>query len=467
MMITFEQGRHQSPHFSACLIWILWFVALAATSPNRAGAEAFRIIPQGAAAEGQANAFAAQADDPSAIHYNPAGMTQLRGIQFSVGTNLVGGSVSYKSPTGIDVRGDVGSSVAIPPPSNLYITANLKDLGIAVFGDTTLGLGVTSPFGLNIRYPNDGPFSSAVTTAQLPLIDIKPTIAFKLNDQLSFGLGAEIYTFASFLGEGHFEYKFNNPGIPGIPLGAPLEVNGNDTAAGFNVSLLYTPFRNEDGKPLVNVGLVYRSQATLHLNGQFMVNGAQVSNAAMTAVLPQIFSGGVAIWPVRNREREWKLELDIDYAGWKSFRNFDINLSNGATLPFPQNWKNSVIVMIGTEHKWLQMERLPHWEMALRGGYIRSQSPIPDTTFNPVVPESDFNGITVGLGLLCKEHASFMGLIPCGSMGRSGRGALGLDLAYQAQIYESRTITGNINPTVDGTYRTLLHIGSINIRLNF
>lgn len=466
-MVNFEQRRPQSLYFNACLVWILWFVAIAATAPDLAGAEGFRIMPQGASAEGQANAFAAQADDPSAIHYNPAGLTQLRGVQFSAGTNLVGGSVSYKSPTGFDVRGDVGGSVAIPPPSNLYITANLKDLGITALGDTALGLGVTSPFGLNVRYPNDGPFSSAVTTAQLPLIDIKPTIAFKLNDQLSFGLGADIYTFASFLGQGHFELKFNNPGIPAIPPGAPLEVNGNDTAAGFNVSLLYTPFRNEDGKPLVNVGLVYRSQATLHLNGQFLVNGASVSDAAMTAVMPQIFSGGVAIWPVRNQAREWKLEFDIDYVGWKSLRNIDINLSSGGTLPYPLNWRNSYVVMLGTEHKWLQMERLPNWEMAVRGGYIRSQSPIPDATYNPTVPGSDFNGITVGLGLLCKEHASFMGLIPCGSMGRNGRGALGLDLAYQAQIYESRTITGNINPTVDGTYRTLLHIGSINVRLKF
>ena len=148
--------------------------------------------------------------------------------------------------------------MAIPPPSNIYFTARLKDLGLSALGDTVVGLGVTSPFGLNIRYPNEAPFSSAVTTAQLPLLDIKPTVAFKLTDQLSVGVGADIYTFASFIGEGKFEQRFTNPGVPGIPLGTPLEINGNDTAAGFNVSLLYTPFKNEQGKPLVNVGVVYR-----------------------------------------------------------------------------------------------------------------------------------------------------------------------------------------------------------------
>ena len=449
------------------LLLFVGTVVLITSSPRTIHAEAFRILPQGASATGQGGAFAAQADDPSAVHYNPAGMTQLPGVQFSAGTSFFGGSVSYKGPGGITSRGDLGGSVAVPPPSNLYITANLNDLGFTALGDTVVGLGVTSPFGLNVRYPNDAPFSSSVTKAQLPLLDIKPTVAFKVTDQLSFGIGADIYTFASFIGQGGFEQQFNNPGIPGIPPGTPLEVNGNDTAAGFNVSLLYTPFRNDQGKPLVNVGFVYRSQATLHLNGEFRANGALVANSNATAVLPQTFSGAVAIWPIRDANREWKLEMDVDYVGWKSFRNLDVHLSNGGTLPFPQNWRNSYVVMLGTEHRWLQVPRLPDWEVALRGGYTRSQSPIPDTTFSPAVPESDYNLVSVGLGVLCKKSGSFLGLIPCGRMGKAERGAIGLDVAYQAVIYESRTIAGNINPTVDGTYRTLLHVGSINLRVNF
>ncbi len=40
---------------------------------------------------------------------------------------------------------------------------------------------------------------------------------------------------------------------------------------------------------------------------------------------------GIAIWPVRDAEREWKLELDIDSIGWKSFRNLNVNLSYRGT----------------------------------------------------------------------------------------------------------------------------------------
>lgn len=49
--------------------------------PTDSQAQALRFQPQGARAAGQGNAFAAEADDASAIHYNPAGLTQVVGIQ--------------------------------------------------------------------------------------------------------------------------------------------------------------------------------------------------------------------------------------------------------------------------------------------------------------------------------------------------------------------------------------------------
>src|SRR5580765_8926649 len=175
--------------------------------PSLGHAQALRFQPQGAAATGQGNAFIAQADDAYAIHYNPAGLSQVGGIQVVAGTNLVGGSIKFNSPTGTDTRGDFGGSVAFPPPSYSYFSANLGYLGLNSLSNVTVGLGLTSPFGLNTRYPVDGPFNSAVTSAALPLIDIKPTMAYRLNDQLAIGVGADIYTFASFLGQGHIEQR--------------------------------------------------------------------------------------------------------------------------------------------------------------------------------------------------------------------------------------------------------------------
>ncbi|HET8720514.1 MAG TPA: outer membrane protein transport protein [Nitrospira sp.] len=450
-------------------------VVLGCILPTIASAGAFRIFDQSASATGQAGAFAAQADDPSAIFFNPAGMTQLRGVQTSFGFMFIGGHTAYTSPAGATTGGDFGGSIALPPPFNMYVSANLKDLGFAALGDLTAGIGVVSPFGILYRYPDDGPFSTAVTRQSLPMIDIKPTLAYKLSDQLSVGLGADIYTFASFWGSGQSVTKFNSSGGPGLPpAGTRMEVNGGDTAAGFNVSLMYTPFRNEDGKPLVNVGFIYRSQATMHLTGNLLANGGLVADTSTTLVLPQVFTGGISVWPIRDRRHEWKLELDVDMTGWKSVRNTDVHLSNGTTIPNPQNWRNSYTTMIGTEYKWLDLESLPAWEVALRGGYWHSQTPIPDSSFLPTVPDADQHAISVGLGLLCKGNGHLFGVIECGKSegGIFTPKALGLDLAYQAIFYESRTVSGNLNPVaipgvVNGTYQTTFHVGMINLRLNF
>ena len=223
----------------------LFFIAclfLVSGLPSSAAAASFRIMDQGAAAAGQSDAFTAQADDPSAIYYNPAGMVQLPRVQTYIGTTLLGGSTSFTGPTGVNTRGDFGGSVAYPPPSYLYVTANLKDLGVTapLLNRMAVGIGLNFPFGTKYHYPENGPFATAVTTAALQLIDIKPTVAYRLTDRLSIGLGMDIYTFSSLIGEGQYETRLIGGPALGPLNGVPLEINGKDTALGFNVSLLYT-----------------------------------------------------------------------------------------------------------------------------------------------------------------------------------------------------------------------------------
>ena len=440
--------------------YLLALGLLSLLCPSLGQAQALRFQPQSASAAGQGNAFVAQADDASAIHYNPAGLSQVNGVQVVTGTTLLGGSVKFTSPTGIDSRGDFGGSIASPPPSYSYVSANLGSLGWDALSNVTVGLGLNSPFGLNIRYPVDGPFNTAVTSAALPLIDIKPTVAYKFNDQLAIGVSADIYTFASFLGQGHAEQKQ-------ILGGASVEFNGKGTGAGATFSLLYTPLRNNDGKPIASVGLVYRTQAVVPLSGSFLVNGAKVADASTNLVLPQIYTGAIAIWPVRTSEREWKLELDVEYVGWKSNRDLDIHLSSGGVFPQPQQWKTVPVVAIGTEYKWLNPGWLPHWDVAVRSGYTRTEDPVPDRTFNPATISLSSNTLSIGAGLLCKGPGRFLGLVPCGGASALWPKAIGFDVAFQEWFYESRTVTGNLNPTVDGTYHAYVHLGTFSFKFIF
>lgn len=437
-------------------------VLLACGTPSPAPGEAFRILDQGTAASGQGTAFAAQADDPSALHYNPAGMTQLEGMQFYGGTLLVGGQYDYTSPGGTKFRGNLDGSVAYPPPMNVYFTANLNRFDVGLLKNLTLGIGVNSPYGLIVNYPKEVPFSALDTRATMPLLDIKPTAAYRINDQLSIGAGLDIYTFAGFAGEGAVQVDAF------IPPGTKLELRAKDTAVGYNVGLLVTPWRT-DGNPRLNLAVVYRSQATLQLHGNFLVNGTNLADARTDLTLPQIVTGAIALWPVRDEHREWKVEVDVDYVDWHSFKQLDIRLNNGTTLPEPRQWKSVAVVHAGTEHKWLRPDILPDWDIAARFGYIRSQTPVPSATFEPAVPDANYNSFSVGLGLLCKGDGRFLGLFKCRTplMGPISIKGIGLDVAYKNQIYESRTIANNLRPVVNGTWETILHAGVVSLRLNF
>ena len=429
-----------------------------------------RVYGQGAAASGMGNAFAAQADNPSALHYNPAGMTQLRGIQLMGGLSLVGGATDFRSPTGVTSTGDHDGIVAWPGPGHGYLTANLQDMGLSSFGNVTVGIGVTTPFGSVMRWPDNSPLRTLTTFTALPLFDIKPTIAYQVTQDFSIGAGADIYTFANFFGEGHAELQSISPG-GSVPAGGKLEFNGKGTAPGFNVGALYTAIRNGTGQPVANLAVVYRSQATLHLDGVLLANGVKVQDATTTLVLPQVITGGIALWPIRNQEREWKVELNVDYVGWKSVRGLDIHLANGSAIPQPQNWKSTYAILVGTEYRWLQLERFPGWEISVRGGYTNQQTQVPDLTFNPGVPSADLHVISGGIGLVCRENGSFLGLIPCGSLGVGPLKPklVGLDLFYQAFLYEPRTISGvsGVRAPVNGRYDTVLHNGGISVRVSF
>jgi long-chain fatty acid transport protein len=366
-------------------------------------AEGIRNPFQGAAAIAQGNAFAAQADDPTAVFYNPAGMTQLPGVQHTAGVQFASVNTHFTSPTGVSTRNEQPFPIGLPPPGQLFITANLKDLGIHTLGSLSVGFGLQNLFGFAAKYPRNGPFASAVTFAQFPLIDIKPTFAYKVTDRLSFGLGVDIFTFVSFLGEGHLEQQ-------SVQGSSTVELNGKGTTAGLNASMLYTLLQTDEGKPRLNLAFIWRSQAVLPVDGVFLVDGVLVANAASSIRLPEIYTWGVAFWPIRNAAREWKVEVDVDYARWQSIQDFDVHLSAGTTLRNPQRWSNAVSIGVGMEYRLLSPASHPAWNVALRTGYLHSQQVTPDVNFNPAAPDAPSHTLSVGVGLLCKENGRFLGL---------------------------------------------------------
>ncbi len=435
--------------------------------------EGFRILDQSAAATAQGGAFAAQADDPSAVHFNPAAITDLPGLQLTAGTLLVNGDIDFRPSSGPAIGGDFGSTFANPPPSSFFVSARLGDLGAPSFNSLTLGLGVYSPFGNLVEYPRSSSLAPVLTRSAAPILDITPTVAFRVHPSLTLGAGLDLYTFSDAFGEGHVEVQQTGADLAqaGFPFGPDdeIELNGRDTALGYHAALLFTPFRNEQEQPLVNVAFVFRSRVTLNLTGQFLNKDRGIAWGAKADLnLPQVITAGLAVWPIRDTRREWKVEIDLDYADWTSFDHLDVTLSNGAVLPNPRNWQSSYVVMLGTEYKFVKPALLPSWDVAIRGGYVFADSPVPERTFNPAIPGSNSHSYSAGIGFLCQRGGVFLGVIPCGtSQDGLGVTAIGFDVAYQGIFYQSRGIFNNVNPRVYGVWDTTIHVVSLNLRVNF
>lgn len=447
--MSIREGGKFSYRFARRRNWVLiTFLWLGVITPTIVQAAGFRVFGQSASGAGQGNAFTAQSDDPSAVAYNPAGMTQLDGIQLIIGAALVTGSTEFtQRATGETSRGDFGRKIANPPPVHIYMTAHLRGVAQDRF---TLGIGLFSPYGLKYEWPKDGLLNTSITRIALPLSDIRPVIAYKLTEQLSFAAGADVYTF---LGHRKAKTEFNSSGGPGLPpAGTPIEINGEDTSTALNLSLYYTPCLS-DRRPRCSIGVQYRGETDLDLEGEFLVAGSSVADARTTVVIPQSLTVGVAVWPVRNEHREWKIEVDVDKTDWSSFQDTDVRLSSGSVISVSRNWEDVYTFMVGTEYKWLHPEALPQWDVAARAGYMYAPTPVPERTFDPGIADADSHIFSVGLGFLRKA-------------------TVGIDLGYQVVFRKDRRVDESAPPLtspaiVNGTYETVHHFGLLSVRVNF
>lgn len=363
------------------------------------------VINQGARATGQAEAFAAQADDPTAIYYNPAGLTQLHGTNFSAGAYLLVLNVQKKD-------GPSGSESLYQPTvlPHFYIES---DFGLERL---RFGVGVNNVFGLKEDWGNTGPLRTLVDKAMLAVINIAPTVAYKIDDH--FSIGGELNIYYSEL-----QLRRNTPlGPPPTPEGR-FRFRGHDEALGATVGVTW----KVDEKN--TFAAVYRSGFGMDFRGRARVHtpGPEIgpSPARLPIDFPEMAGLAYAFRPVKAL----KLEADVVWTDWStSFDQLRLHSSdprfNGISIK--ENWRDSFSYRFGTQYDVNE-----NW--ALRAGYAYGTNAVPTSTFSPLVPDTAYHLFSLGVGYK--------------------RDNWSLDLAGQYILRETRHISGNVNsPTVDGTW---------------
>jgi len=404
------------------------FVLISAGVINGSG---FQLNEHGARAMAMGGAFTGLANDPSAIYFNPAGITQLKGTNFYLGTTLIVPLATYKTPTQPALEVDMENQLFTP--INFYFTQQLTD-------KLHIGLGVNNPYGLGTKWDPNWVGKYLAVETELKAFFFTPVIAYQLSDQLSLSVGG---TFAW----ADVTIIRKAP----IPVGGDFEINmsGDGTAFGFTAGLLYKPIAD------FSIGLSYRSEVSFDFEGTATSTPAgfvhpllgltlPLPNGNIKAPLstPQNLTVGVAY----SAKDNLMLTADFQYVGWSSydklevtFENYDLDLNpaNGQqkVQSADRKYENSFIVRGGFEYSMESGSKL-------RGGLFYDNNPVKDEYVEPTLPDADRIGLNIGYGLKLSDKFS-------------------VDLSYLYLIFMDREVT-NSKFNFNGTYTNNAHLFGVN-----
>jgi long-chain fatty acid transport protein len=208
-----------------------------------------------------------------AMFWNSAAAANQDGLNVESGAALILPSATLtgtaRTNGGVPVTGDgsvdIGVDAIVP---STYITYQFKNFDPNLF----LGLAINAPTGLKTEPENRWVGSQIAGATSLFTLNVNPMLAYRLSEQLSVGVGAQIQ-----YSKGIFKFA------TGAPTGPNTYFEGEDLAAGWTAGIMYTP------TPSTRIGLGWRSQITTTLEGVLATTGSPTGTA-----LDAVVNNGVA-----------------------------------------------------------------------------------------------------------------------------------------------------------------------------
>lgn len=406
-------------------LWLLCEAAILSFASASVLGAAFDLPDQDAFAIGRGMAFVATADNPSAIYYNPAGITQLKGNNLRGGIYGIYLAPSYESPTG----GTFDNQDTLHAIPQLYYTYGSENSPLS------FGLGLYSPFGLGVRWPQNTGFRSVATEGSLTTMAFNPVAALKLSPTLSIGGGVIV----------NYAQVDLRQGLTPIPNNDLFQFKADGWAVGYNLGLLWQPYEK------ISIGATFRSSMTTDLSGHTRseVNGFQPTmyssaNADFPFPLKAIF--GISYRPTPS----WNLEFDADYTDWTTVGTITLRqASPPPVVPF-----SNVPLALNLQSSWYYEFGATRylsngWHVS--AGYIFNQNSAPDAHYSPLLADLDRHFLSVGIG-------------------RKGK-RFDFDVAYQFGYGPTRTVTDSaLSPagqTADGRYDFISHAVAVSVEMHF
>jgi long-chain fatty acid transport protein len=416
----------------------LLVILISGVSAWRVSANGFGLPDQDAFATARGEAFVATADNPSAIYYNPAGITQLKGNNLRAGIYGI-----YLDPTYSPLGGGATyhNSEKLAEVPQLFYTFTPEKLPLS------FGLGIYAPFGGKIGWPENTGFRAVATSGSLKYMTINPVVALKVSPSLSVGGGVMVNYAKIAMAQG---LRFSP-----TPFANYFNFNGDGWSVGYNAGILWQPH------PKISFGATFRSSASLNFRGntdfqlqpQPYFTPAQ-QNAEANFTFPMTTVLGVSYRPTPK----WNLEFDANWTDWDSFNTVNIHVSP-PQLKTPFNNDNNIPVTLGWRASWMYELGVTRyfdsgWQVS--AGYVFNANSVPDAYYTPLAADMDRHFFSVGTGFKGKTFD--------------------FDIAYQFGYGPSHTVTDSTPSTkpgnfagqsADGTYGFTSHAVIVSVGMHF
>ena len=359
-------------------------------SMNVTFAAGFKLSEHGAKASGMMNAFTAQADRPSAMHYNPAGIVQLDGIQAQAGFGYFIPSVAFESGGTAPLFGTAGEKTDMENNTflvpYLYVTYKIND-------QWSIGFSENTPFGLGTEWKDDweGRYIVGGTKAEVKTINLQTTIAYRPLPNVAFAFSPQYQFF-----DVELRNKIPNP-TQQVPIPSPatdldLKLKGDTWNFGWNISTMIWLSEN------LKLGAYYQS-AIDHDDIEGNIDfGPSTFDATAAIELPPS-----AVLALAWIDKDFTVELDLLWEGWSTYDQLtaDSPTFEGATgqkIAQEKNWEDSWTYSLGASYKLNPMYEL-------RAGIRKMNGCIPESKVDPLVPSQDRWYFSLGGGVELEQLA--------------------------------------------------------------
>jgi len=343
----------------------------------------FQLNDNNARAVGMGFSTTANIDDPSAIYFNPAAIVFCKNnLEVSIGASFIMPTGKFTGVTTLNEQKTTSLESWNFLLPNFYVAWKTPVEGLSI------GAGVFTPFGLGTRWPSEWVGRYSALETYLQTIEINPNVAYKFKlwempVSLAAGFGYTI---------GNVELSKKISTFSPEPL---LNLKGNGNGTTFNAALFLQPFKE------LKIGASYRHNIKITYNGDVTYQNTTGLEALFvpgkgktTLNLPNDFRIGVAYMLT---EKLW-LEGGFNYVGWSSYDTLIISFDKMPGKPTvsydsknPRLYKNNFAVRLGAEYKLDEC-------VFLRAGVYYDQIPVDAQYVEPVLPEGNKIGYSIGVG---------------------------------------------------------------------